>query len=56
MIAKEKAERLEHLKSEVNQHKSRLIDIERKVRELSAKKAESLGRIIGKLENWQNTK
>lgn len=56
MTASKKAERLEHLKNEINQHKSRLMDIERQVRELSVKKADQLVRVICKLEHWQNSK
>lgn len=48
--------KIEHLKREVSQHKHMLMDIERKMRELSQKKASSLGSIIGRLEQWQITK
>ena len=56
MTLAEKAQMLEHLKREISQHKSRLMDIERKVREIAPMKADQLGRVIGKLEHWQNTK
>ncbi len=52
----EAAAQIEHLKREASQHKHMLMDIERKMRELSPKKASSLGSIIGRLEQWQITK
>lgn len=50
----QKADKIQFLKRECSQQKSRLMDIERKLRELDLKEADKLGRIIGRLEDWQN--
>lgn len=51
------ASRVEPLLHSVNQPKSRLIDIHNSLEDAGAKrKAKQLGRIIGRLEAWQNSK
>lgn len=47
-------EKLKHLKEEVNSPKSKLIQLAMEVANVSPKQAESLEKIIGKLEAWQN--
>ena len=49
-----KQARIRELKKEASSIKSRLIDLQRKLEEESAREAESLGRVIGRLEAWQN--
>lgn len=53
-MTKQQADELKHLKNEINQHKSRLMEIERKVSSISPKQGSQLGSIIGRLEAWQN--
>lgn len=50
----EKREQLRPILSDVNQEKSRLIDIMKKIEGIDRKRAEQLGSIIGRLEQWQN--
>lgn len=42
------------LKRDANEGKNALMRLERRLREFSAREADSLGRIIGRLEAWQN--
>ena len=51
----EKAAEILRLKKECNSAKDALIYIERRIRELSNSEADKLGKIIGRLEHWQNT-
>lgn len=44
-----------HLKREASSAKTRLFDIEKRLRSIGAnREAESLSRVIGRLEGWQN--
>lgn len=49
-----KAERVREIKRECNHAKTGLIDAYRKLSEVSTRQAEQLGRIIARLEAWQN--
>lgn len=49
-----KAAALLHLKKECSQPKTRLLDILRMLRSIDPAQADKLGRIIGRLEDWQN--
>ena len=50
-----KTETTRRLKSEVSQHKSRLLDILRRMeRDGLRRDADQLSSIIGRLEDWQN--
>lgn len=53
-MTKLQAEELKRLKGEINQHKSRLLEIARKVSAISPRQGEQLGSILGRLEDWQN--
>ncbi|MES2688080.1 MAG: hypothetical protein V4706_14755 [Pseudomonadota bacterium] len=46
--------KLADLKREINQHKSRLLDIARRVEGVSPRQGEQLLRILARLEDWQN--
>ena len=50
----QEAEKLAFLKKEVNSPKSALIQLMRKVGEVSPTQAAQLDAIIGRLEAWQN--
>jgi hypothetical protein len=50
----EKREQLRPILSDINQQKSALINIMRKIEGIDRKRAEQLGSIIGRLEQWQN--
>ena len=52
-MTKQQREDLMHLKREVNSPKSELIDLIRKIEEISPREAEKLSKIVGKLESWQ---
>lgn len=53
-LTKQQAEALKHLKNEINSPKHKLIDYMRQIEEISPSQAAALGKIIGKLETWQN--
>lgn len=52
--ADQKRAKLRYLKESVSPIKSRLMDVLRQVEELDKREADSLGRIIGRLEDWQH--
>jgi tetrahydromethanopterin S-methyltransferase subunit G len=54
-LTEKQASELQHLKHEINQAKSRLIDIVRKMESIKPSEAAKLGKIIGRLEHFQNT-
>lgn len=51
--AQQNRAKLRDLKDSVSPIKSRLIDVLRQVEEIDRREAESLGRVIGRLEAWQ---
>ena len=51
---KQQRTELARLKSEINQPKHRLIDILSRIEEISPRQAEMLGKIIGRLEDFQH--
>ena len=53
-MTRQQAEELKALKKEISQHKSRLLEIARKVSSISPRQGDQLGSIIGRLESWQN--
>ena len=53
-MTKQQSEELKHLKTEINTHKSRLLEIARRVSSVNAKQGDQLFGIIGRLEGWQN--
>ena len=53
MTTAEKQSKIAQIKSEVNSPKHRLIDIVRKLEEISPREAGKLNTLIGKLEDWQ---
>lgn len=53
-LTKQQAEELKHLKHELSQPKSRLIDIARRIEAISPRQGEMLGKIIARLEDFQN--
>ena len=48
-------EKVDEIKHDVNEPKSRLIRILSKLEEINTKEAEKLSKIIMKLEAWQNS-
>lgn len=54
MTRKEKNDEINYLLSEVNSAKSELIRLEYRMAELNGGLAKKLGKIIWKLEVWQN--
>jgi hypothetical protein len=52
-MTNQQREELQHLKREANSPKSDLIDLIRKIEEISPKEAENLTKIVAKLESWQ---
>lgn len=53
-LTKQQSEDLKHLKSELSQPKSRLIDIARHIEQISPRQGEMIGKIIARLEDFQN--
>lgn len=53
-MTNEQRRELVRLKSEVSQHKGRLLDILRRVEAISPRQGEQLARILSRLEDWQN--
>lgn len=53
-MTKSQREELKRLKSEISQPKSRLLDLLRRVEQISPSQGDQLARIIGRLEDWQN--
>jgi hypothetical protein len=53
-MTKQQSDELKSLKSEINQQKSRLLEIARKVSSISPRQGDQLGVIIGSLEHWQH--
>jgi hypothetical protein len=53
-LTKEKKTRLKFLKSEINQPKHALIELEKELEKISPKEASKLSKIIWKLEAFQN--
>lgn len=55
MTTEEKRIEVEHIKSEASSPKSRLIQLHSELMDIGAvREANSLGTIIGRLEEWQN--
>lgn len=52
-MTKKQREELRHLISEVNDPKSRIMELMDRIEAISPARARKLGRIIGKLEHWQ---
>lgn len=50
----ERKDKIKQIKKDANQVKSQLSYLRDKMYEFSKKDAESLGKIIGRLEDWQN--
>ncbi len=50
-----KKELIKQIKHDVNNPKSELIRLQSRLEEISKSQAEKLGKIIGRLENWQNS-
>ena len=53
-MTKVQREELKHLKSEVNSPKHDLMRIMRRIDEISPRQGDEMGKIIGRLEWWQN--
>jgi len=54
MMTKQDQDKLKHLKSEINQQKSHLLQIASRISDISPKQGDQLYNIIAKLESWQN--
>jgi hypothetical protein len=53
-MTKDQREELAHLKREISQPKHQILDILRRVESISPSQGEQLGRILARLEDWQN--
>ena len=53
-MTKQQREELIHLRREASQAKSRLIALASRIDAISPRQGEQLGKIIARLEDWQN--
>jgi hypothetical protein len=53
-MTKQQKEMIKQLKAEINSPKHRLLEILRRIEEISPSESDKMGRIIWKLEVWQN--
>jgi hypothetical protein len=53
-MTKQQKEMIKQLKAEINSPKHRLLEIMRRIEEINPSESDKMGRIIWKLEVWQN--